>query len=154
MRKGTQSYHIQEHFFPLTLIRGWCSHRVLNGLMGQLNQNVVTENQYFAGRPALAAGRTSRRRERLLDVHVLQLKTSLKILYLQAALGILPTGESTGFVDWAGDAVSASEEALSTSASQREFVITVPGLDFKQALFTLPRSKSSSPKPGLNKLIQ
>lgn len=40
------------------------------------------------------------------------------------------------------------------TASQREFVITVPGLDFKQALFTLPRSKSSSPKPGLNKLIQ
>lgn len=50
----------------------------------------------------------------------LQLKTSLKILYLQAALDVLPAGEVAGFVDWAGDAVSAPEEALSTSQSHKE----------------------------------
>lgn len=50
----------------------------------------------------------------------LQLKISLKILYLQAALDVLPAGEVAGFVGWAGDAVSASEEALSTSQSHKE----------------------------------
>lgn len=50
----------------------------------------------------------------------LQLKTSLKIFYLQAALDVLPAGEVAGFVDWEGDAVSASEEALSRSQSHKE----------------------------------
>lgn len=50
----------------------------------------------------------------------LQLKANLKILYPQAALDILPAGEATGFVDWAGDAVSASEEALSTLQAHKE----------------------------------
>lgn len=50
----------------------------------------------------------------------LQLKISLKILYLQAALDVLPAGEVAGSVGWAGDAVSASEEALSTSQSHKE----------------------------------
>lgn len=40
------------------------------------------------------------------------------------------------------------------AVSQRESVITLPGLDFKQALFILPCSKSSTLKTGLNQLVQ
>lgn len=50
----------------------------------------------------------------------LKLKTSLHISHLQSAFNILPTGEATGFVDWAGDGASAPEEALSASKSHKE----------------------------------
>lgn len=50
----------------------------------------------------------------------LKLKASLKISHLRSVLHCLPTGEVTGFVDWAGDAGSGSEEAISTFQSHKE----------------------------------
>lgn len=93
---------------------------MLSGLLGQLNQNVSGQDQNCAHRLVPAAGRASQRWERVHCSGAWRTKNNLKTSHPHSVLNLLPTGKVTGDADWAGNAVSSSEEALNTSQSYKE----------------------------------
>lgn len=143
--RGNATHHIQKYFFHHNVFP-----RMLNCLLGQLNQNISEQDQNCAHRLMSTAEGASQRCEILHSSGACCTKNKYKEFTSALCVKSSPSWQGNRSC-WLSRKfcffLRASTKHM--TVLQRESVITLPGLDFKQALFIFPCSKSSSPKTGL-----